>query len=71
MAIAGAGLAVGLIASFWLDAARCSKFLYGVTPHDAVSFAAVAALLLAGLGPREHRPRPPRRAVDPVKVLRA
>src|SRR4051812_15794464 len=34
MAIAGAGLTIGLVASFWLTGAL-QKFLFGVTPHDA------------------------------------
>jgi predicted permease len=70
MAIAGAGLAVGLVASFWL-AGALQKFLYGVTPHDAVSFGVVAAVLLlvsvlASIVPARRAAR-----VDPVKVLRA
>jgi predicted permease len=70
MAIAGAGIAAGLIASFWLTAAL-QKFLFGVTPHDAVSFGVVAAILLlvsalASIVPARRAAR-----VDPVKVLRA
>jgi putative ABC transport system permease protein len=70
MAIAGAGIAAGLIASFWLTAAL-QKFLFGVTPHDAVSFGAVAAILLfvsalASIVPARRAAR-----VDPVKVLKA
>jgi predicted permease len=70
MAIAGAGVAAGLAASFWLTRVL-QKFLYGVTPHDRVSFAAVAALLLlvsalATIVPARRAAR-----VDPVKVLRA
>jgi putative ABC transport system permease protein len=70
MAIAGAGLAAGLVASYWLTGAL-NKFLYGVTPHDAVSFGAVAAILLlvstlASIVPARRAAR-----VDPVKVLRS
>ena len=70
MAIAGAGLAVGLIASLWLTRAL-QTFLYGVTPHDVVSFGVVAAVLLvvsaiASIVPARRAAR-----VDPVKVLRA
>ena len=70
MAIAGTGLAAGLVASYWLTGAL-NKFLYGVTPHDAVSFGAVAAVLLlvsilASIVPARRAAR-----VDPVKVLRA
>jgi putative ABC transport system permease protein len=70
LAIAIAGVAIGLIASFWLTAAL-QKFLFGVTPRDAVTFAAVAAVLLfvavlASIVPARRAAR-----VDPVKVLRS
>ena len=69
MAIAGAGITAGLIASFWL-AGTLQRFLYGVTPHDIVSFGAVAAVLLvvsvlASIVPARRAAR-----VDPVNVLR-
>jgi putative ABC transport system permease protein len=69
MAIAGAGVAIGLIASFWLTGAL-QRFLYGVTPRDATSFAAVGAILLlvaivASVVPARRAAR-----VDPVRVLR-
>ena len=69
MAIAGGGLAVGLIASYWLTAAL-QKFLYGVTPHDPVSFAAVAALLLAVSVLASIVPARRAARVDPVHVMR-
>jgi putative ABC transport system permease protein len=70
MAIAGTGLALGLAVSFWLTGAL-QKFLYGVTPHDLVSFSVVAGVLfgvsvLASIVPARRAAR-----VDPVKVLRA
>jgi ABC-type antimicrobial peptide transport system permease subunit len=70
MAIAGAGLIVGLIASFWLTRAL-QKFLYGVTPHDVVSFAGVGAILTVVAAIASVVPARARRGVDPVKVLRA
>jgi putative ABC transport system permease protein len=70
MAIAGAGLAAGLIASFWLTGAL-QKFLFGVTPHDTVSFVAVAALLLAVSVLASIVPARRAARVDPVKVLRS
>jgi putative ABC transport system permease protein len=68
--IAGAGLAMGLVASFWITAAL-RTFLYGVTPHDGLTFAAVAALLMlvaiaASIVPARRAAR-----VDPVEVLRS
>jgi len=70
IAIAGIGLAIGVVASLWLTAAL-RTFLYGVTSHDALSFAVVAALLLvvaivASVVPARRAAR-----VDPVTVLRA
>ena len=70
VAIAGGGLAAGLAAAYWLTGAL-QKFLYGVTPHDTVSFVAVAAVLLlvavlASIVPARRAAR-----VDPVEVLRA
>jgi predicted permease len=67
--IAGAGLAAGLVASFWLTAAL-RTFLYGVTPHDWLSFAAVAALLLAVAVVASIVPARRAAGVDPVEVLR-
>ena len=68
--IAGGGLAAGLVASFWLTGAL-RTFLYGVTPHDGVTFAAVAVVLLvvsilASVVPARRAAR-----VNPVTVLRS
>jgi predicted permease len=69
MTIAGTGVAIGLLASLWLTRGL-QRFLFGVTSHDAVSFAAVAVLLmlvaaLASVVPARRAAR-----VDPVKALR-
>jgi putative ABC transport system permease protein len=69
VAIAAAGVAAGLLASLWLTRAL-GRFLYGVTPHDWVTFAAVAATLIltavvASIVPARRAAR-----VDPVRVLR-
>jgi ABC-type antimicrobial peptide transport system permease subunit len=69
-AIAGAGLAVGLVASFWM-AGALRTFLYGVTPHDVMSFAAVAVLLLAVAVLASVVPARRAARVDPVTVLRS
>ncbi|MEO6237770.1 MAG: ABC transporter permease [Vicinamibacterales bacterium] len=70
LTIAGAGIAAGLLAAYWLTRSL-QTFLYGVTPHDARSFAGVGAVLLlvslvASVVPARRAAR-----VDPVKVLRA
>jgi predicted permease len=69
MAIAGAGVAAGLLASLWLTRGL-QRFLFGVTATDLVSFAAVALVLivvaaLASIVPARRAAR-----VDPVKVLK-
>ena len=69
MTIAGAGLAAGLIASYWA-AEAVKKFLYGVKPHDAVTFVAVALLLLVVAGIASVVPARRAASVDPVMVLR-
>jgi ABC-type lipoprotein release transport system permease subunit len=63
-------VAVGIVASFWLTRAL-RQFLYGITPHDAVSFAAVALLLLVVAAIATIVPARRAASVDPVKVLRA
>jgi len=64
------GLAAGLLASVWLTG-LLGTFLYGVTAHDAISFAVVPLVLL--LVALVACAVPARRAarVDPQRVLRA
>ena len=69
MAIAVAGVAAGLVASLWLTRAL-QGYLYGVTPRDAASFAAVGAVLLAVAALASVVPARRAARVDPVKVLR-
>jgi ABC-type antimicrobial peptide transport system permease subunit len=70
MTIASVGVATGLIAAYWVSKAL-ERFLYGVTAHDALSFGAVAALLLGVAAVATIVPARRAAAVDPVKVLRA
>ncbi|MGH9407887.1 MAG: ABC transporter permease [Vicinamibacterales bacterium] len=70
MAIAIAGLAIGIVASYWVSR-LLGTFLYGVTPHDAISYAAVALVLLAVSALASVVPARRAAKVDPVKVLRA
>jgi predicted permease len=69
MTIAGAGVAVGLLASLWLTRGL-QRFLFGVTSHDVASFAAVAVLLLLVAALASVVPARRAARVDPVKVLR-
>ena len=70
VAIAGAGIAIGLTASLWLSGAL-QKFLFGVTPRDVVSFGVVAGVLLCVSVLASVVPAMRAAQVDPVKVLRA
>jgi putative ABC transport system permease protein len=69
MAIAATGLVVGLTASLWLTSALRS-YLFGVTPRDATSFAAVGAIVLAVAALASIVPARRAARVDPVTVLR-
>jgi ABC-type lipoprotein release transport system permease subunit len=70
MAIALSGVAAGIIASFWISTAL-RQFLYGVTPHDALSFAAVAFALLVVSAVATIVPAKRAASVDPVRALRS
>ncbi len=70
IAIAGGGILAGLVAASWLSRALRS-FVFGVTIHDPVSFAAVAVVLLAIAVIASIVPARRAARVDPIKVLRA
>jgi putative ABC transport system permease protein len=70
MTIAVGGLLAGLVASYWVSQAL-RTFLYGVSPHDTLTFAAVAAVLLVVAALASLVPARRAASVDPVKVLRA
>jgi putative ABC transport system permease protein len=65
----GAGLAVGLAASFWLNR-FLNTLLFGVTPHDAMTIAVVALLLLMVSFGAAFLPAQRAAKVDPVVALR-
>lgn len=69
MAIAGAGVIIGLVAALWL-ARGLQNFLFGVTSHDLASFAGVALLLIAVAALASVVPARRAARVDPVRVLR-
>ncbi|HEX8691598.1 MAG TPA: ABC transporter permease [Longimicrobium sp.] len=69
LAVTAAGLALGLLAAFWVSG-LLRGLLYGVPPGDPATYAGVAALLaavvlLAGWGPARRAAR-----VDPAVALR-
>ncbi|MGB2714688.1 MAG: ABC transporter permease [Vicinamibacterales bacterium] len=69
LAVTLSGLVAGLLASVWLTALLSTQ-LYGVQPHDPLSFFATAGLLLlvgvlASLMPARRAAR-----IDPLRVLR-
>ena len=69
LAVAIAGVALGLFASFALSAYLAS-FVYGVTTHDAASFAAVAAVVVIVAAVACVVPARRAAGVDPVVALK-
>jgi putative ABC transport system permease protein len=70
LALAGAGAAIGLGAAFGLT--RLMKVLmFGVSPVDPLTYAAVPLVLLAAAGLASYVPARRAAAVDPVETLRA
>jgi predicted permease len=68
--LAGIGVAIGIATA--VGAARlASSLLYGITPHDPVSYAAAAAVLLLAAGAAGSIPAVRAARVDPVTALRS
>jgi predicted permease len=70
LAVTLAGLAAGLIASAWL-ARQLATQLYGVTPHDTLTFLLVPLLLLIAGAVACAIPAWRAARLDPLRVLRA
>jgi ABC-type antimicrobial peptide transport system permease subunit len=67
--LAGAGIALGLLGSF--AATRVLKsYLFGVPPHDGLTFAAVSMLLLGVCLAASYFPARRAARVDPMAALR-
>jgi ABC-type antimicrobial peptide transport system permease subunit len=64
------GLTLGLVGAFFLTRVL-SSLLYDVTPHDPVTFAAVAALLTAVTLVACYLPARRAARLDPLVALRA
>ena len=67
--ITSVGIAAGLAVSAWLSRS-VAKLLYGVTTHDATSFALVAVILLSVAALAAFVPARRAARVDPVRALR-
>jgi len=69
LTIAVGGIAVGLIAAIALSRSMAT-FLYGVTPHDTITFVAVPLVLLAVAAIACFIPARRAARLDPLRVLR-
>lgn len=69
LVVTGVGLVVGLLGAWWLTG-LLESLLYGVAARDAVTFAAVPALLLLVALTATWIPARRATRVDPVEVLR-
>ena len=70
MALAAAGIAIGLFGA-WAIARLLGALLYGVSPHDPATFAAIAALVAAVAFAASYLPGRRAARVDPMLALRA
>jgi hypothetical protein len=68
--LAGGGAAIGLVAAVTFSQALRSQ-LYGVSPLDPLTYAVVAAGLIAAAAVASYLPARRAAAVDPIEVLRA
>ena len=69
MIVSGVGIAVGAAAATWLTRLM-SSLLFGVTPVDAATFCAAAAVLVIAALIASYVPARRAAAVDPVETLR-
>ena len=70
MALAFAGIAIGL-GGAWAITRLLGALLYGVSPHDPATFAAIAALVAAVAFAASYLPGRRATRVDPIIALRA
>jgi ABC-type antimicrobial peptide transport system permease subunit len=69
MVLAFAGIALGLLAAFFLTRMASSLF-YGVTPMDPLTFGGIPVLLVSVTSLASYIPARRATRIDPVKALR-
>jgi ABC-type antimicrobial peptide transport system permease subunit len=70
LALAGVGVAIGLVAAAGLTRLM-SSLLYGITPLDPLTYAAVPVILVITTVLASYLPARQVMAVDPVEALRS
>ncbi len=71
MLLAAAGVAIGLASALFLSQRLVAALLFGTSPHDAGTYAAVAALLIGVALVASYLPARRATRVDPIVALRA
>jgi putative ABC transport system permease protein len=69
LAVTGAGLAAGLLASLLL-ARALGSLLYGITPHDGITYAGVSVILIVVAAAASFGPARRAAQLDPLRTLR-
>jgi ABC-type antimicrobial peptide transport system permease subunit len=68
--LVGSGLVTGMALSWWASRFVSGTLLFGVTPHDTLTFVAAAAVLVAVSAAAAWLPARRASRIDPVQVLR-
>jgi predicted permease len=68
--LVGSGLIAGLALSWWASRFISQTLLYGVTPHDTMTFVTAAGVLIAVSAAAAWLPARRAARIDPVQVLR-